>query len=421
MELEKTIEKLNEGIKGIQDKVAKKDSDFEALEQKHTELSAKLDELGEVGADVRKQQEQLDQISTDLKKFGERTDMKASAYEMLEKSLKGDDFRAKLKNAKNHSTRGQIADMEIKAASGDITTADINSGSIRTEYESGVAKHPWMENPLYALIPKGTIGQGRDSVSWWEEEDRADNAEWVAENAAPSAQSSLEWTKQSMDIKLVKDHIKMSVSALEDFEYTRSEILDMLQNNIPRKIEQELFDGDNTTLKLYGITQQAKPFAKPDNFDLVTAPNYIDATRAVATQIMNGNNPSDSNKKGYMPNVLFLNAGTLQNMRGMKDDNNGYIIPPLGQGVTSIDGIRIIPTLDLAADEFLMGDFSKCKLYMKRMMNISFHYENEDDALKDLVMVMASVRAAGVKIATPHKFAFVTGTFTAVKNEITAI
>jgi HK97 family phage major capsid protein len=205
----------------------------------------------------------------------------------------------------------------------------------------------------------------------------------------------------------------VSRSALEDWEYTRSEVVDLLTNGIPRKVEDQLFNGSDLT----GLISQAKSFSKPSNFIKVNRPTYIDAIRAIATQIMNGNT-SASNRKGFMPTHLFVNQGDLMNLRGMKDANGSYIVPPLGGGVTDVDGIRIVPSLDLDADQFLMADMRRPKLYMKRAMRVSFHYENEDDVLKDLVTILASARMAGVKVATPHKFGFVTGTFDAVKAAI---
>lgn len=277
-----------------------------------------------------------------------------------------------------------------------------------------------MQNPLWDSIPKGAIGDGRDSVSWWEETTRTDSGNMLAEaeDLGDQSEASATWTKQTLDIKHIGAYTKVSRSALEDWEYTRSELIDLIENQLPRKIESQLINAAGAGSNLNGLINQAKAFSKPDNFDEVASPNYIDAARAIATQIMNGDT-TDANKRGFMPNLLFVNQGDLQNLRGMKDDNKGYIIPPLGDGVANIDGIRLVPSLDLSAGQFLMCDMSKAKAYIKRNMQISFHYENEDDALNDLVLIMTRMRLAAAKIATPHKFAFVTGTWDAVKTAIT--
>jgi HK97 family phage major capsid protein len=400
-ELEKTVKSINEGIESLKEDITKK-ADVDTLEKKYGELTEKMDKL--VGTeDFKKQQDQLDQISTDIKKMGEIQDKSKNPFGEIDKNLKSDDFKAAIKK------QGGKYAFETKS----ILTSDINSGTIEDQVEPGVAKAPWKDTPLYDLVPKGTIGAGRDSISWWELTSETNSAEFVSEGSAASAQSNATWTKQNLDIKMISDYIKVSRSALEDWEYTRSEVVDLLTNGIPRKVEDQLFNGSDLT----GLIGQAKSFSKPANFKKVAGANYIDAVRAIATQIMNGDT-SASNRKGFMPTHLFVNQGDLMNLRGMKDDDKGYLIPPLGNGITDIDGIRVVPSLDLDADQFLMADMRRAKLYIKRAMRVSFHYENEDDVLKDLVTILASARMAGVKVATPHKFGFVTGTFDAVKAAI---
>jgi hypothetical protein len=103
-------------------------------------------------------------------------------------------------------------------------------------------------------------------------------------------------------------------------------------------------------------------------------------------------------------------------MKLLKNSIYSYLQHPLLSPDGSLfEGVRIATSLDLDAGQFIIGDFSRAKAYLKRTMRISFHYENEDDVLKDLVLVLASERIAGLKVATPDAYAFVTGTFAAGK------
>jgi HK97 family phage major capsid protein len=404
---EQVVEEINRGIDSLKDQVSKK-ADADKIQGQIDEVKANLDSVVHTDS-FQKQQDYIEQLESDLNQLKEKQGKREEGpVETLEKNLKGDEF----KSFKGTSgKKGMSHNLELKT----ITTSDINSGTIRTQYEPGVAKHPWQQTPLYDMIPKGTIGAGRDSVSWWERSSKTDNSEaGIAEGSAPSAQSDASWTKQSLDIVMIGDYIKMSRTALEDWEHTRDEILDLVNNQVPLKIESELLSGSNLT----GLIGQAKAFSKPSNFDAVTYANYIDAIRAIALQIMNGDT-SDSNNDGYMPNMNLVNSGVLTNMRGMKDANGGYIIPPLSSFETNVDGIRQVPSSKISDDTYLMGDITRAKMYIKRAMEVRFYYENEDDALKDLVTVHAFARVAGVKVATPHKYAFTTGTFSAAKSAIT--
>lgn len=414
-EVQKKVDNINKGIENLQTQIEKK-ADVDTLEKKYSELTEKLE--GVVGNDdFKKQQEQLDDISTRLKKLGEhqeKTDK--SNFELLGEKMSSEEYLKAVKSADN-VPGSRIFGMELKTASGDITTGDVNGGDIRTQHEPGVAKHPWRQTPVWDSLNKGTIGAGRDSVSWWEETDRVDGAAMVAEGSAPGTKTSGEWTKKSLDIKNIAAFTKVQREALEDWEFMRSEVTDLMNNQLPRKLETQVIDGDNTGQNLNGLVNLAKAFSLPSNFEKVYGANYIDAMRAVMTQIMNGDT-SDANKRGYMPNMSFVNQGDMMNIRGMKDANNSYIIPPLGSGLTNIDGVQLNPSLDLTADEFLMGDMALPKVYIKRGMQLSFHYENEDDAKNDLVLVIVRMRIAGVKLPTPYKFGFVNGSWANVKNSI---
>lgn len=422
MPKEKTIEErateLNESIENLKSSIEEK-ANIEDLETKFGDLQGKLDTVAEKYAekeDTQRQQEQLDEISTQLKQLAELQASKGISLEkQITDQMKSDEFKAKIKAAR---TPGAGATIEVKAAN--IDTDDINSGSIETQTDVGVARAPWRSNPIWDNINKGIIGQGRDSISWWEETTRTDSAAMVGEQAAPASGSAKTWTKQSMDIKMVKDYTKVSKSALEDFEYITSEIQDLIGNGIPRKRETQLLEGDDTGNNLKGITEYAKTFACPGNFTKVSNANEGDVLAAAVLQVMNGDT-SDTNKKGFLPNFILLNPGDQVNMQLLKNANYSYQRHPmLSENGQLFRGITIGTSLDLDAGQFVLGDFSRAKAYVKRVMNISFHYENEDDVLNDLVLVLASVRLAGLKVSTPEAFAFVTSTFTAAKALIEA-
>jgi len=418
--VEEIAEGINKSIETLKASVNEK-ADLTVLEQKYAAITAKLDKLVDKDGKpilpdaLSKQQEQLDEISTQLKQLGEFQDAKGKsvAAQIFEK-VKSDDFKARVKA---FAGRGEIASFEVSRKASDISTSDINAGVIETQTEAGVSAAPWRPTPIWDAINKGVIGAGRDSISWWEETLRTDSAEMVGEEAAPAAGSAKTWTKQSMDIKMIKDFTKVTRSALEDFEYITSEVNDLIGNGIPREREAQLLSGTGLTVYLKGITQYAKSFAKPANFNLVDSANEGDVLAAAILQVNNGN-VADTNKRGFNPNIVMLNPGDMINMRLLKDAGTPYRYlthPLLSADGSRFGGVLVVPNLDLTAGSFLVGDFSRAKAYIKRTMRISFHYENEDDVLNDLVLVLASERIAGLKITTPEAFAFVTGTFAAAK------
>jgi HK97 family phage major capsid protein len=413
-QVEQMAKDLQKGIDGLKVSIDKK-ADVDVLEAKHAELTARLDKLVK-SEDFVKQQTQLDEISTQLKKLGEVQDQKAgSIADQLTKYLSGDTYKTAIKEGVAAFRKG--VDFVVKAA--DLITTDINSGTIEAQVETGVSAAPWRGTPIWDNIGKGVIAEGRDAIAWWEETTRTDSAEMVAEDAKPSATSVKTWTKQTMNINRIFNYTKVSRNALEDWEYTRSEILDLIGNGIPRKRETQLLSGTGLTVYLKGLTAYAKTFAKPANFNAVTSPNEGDVLAAAVLQCMNGYT-TDTNKQGYMPNVIFLNPGDKINMRLLKSTIESYLQHPmLSLDGTRFEGILLVPSLDLSAGQFVVGDLSRAKVYVKRNLNISFHYENEDDALYDRVLCLASMRLAGIKISAADAYGFVTGTFAAGKPLIT--
>jgi len=417
---EKTVEEvakdINTSIEGLKSSIKDK-ADMSVLEERLEGVTSKLNKLFDkdgntvVPEHVEKQQKQLDEIATQLKQLDEFQKGKGkSRIEQISEQIKSESFKEQIKTK---SGMRQGIDLEIKTA--DIDTDDINSGTIETQTETGVSKAPWRNTPLWDNINKGVVGQGRDSISWWEETTRTDSAGAIAENAAPTTGSAKTWTKQSMDIKMIKDFTKVSRSVLEDFEYITSEVNDLMTNGIPREREDQILSGSGLTIYLKGVDEYYKTFACPANFNKVVSANEGDVLAAAVLQVMNGNT-GDTKKRGYMPSIIVLNPGDSTNMRELKNANESYIRHPmLSANGDLFRGVRIVESLDLAAGQFIVGDFSRAKAYVKRNMNISFHYENEDDVLSDKVLVLASMRIAGLKITAPDTYAFVGGTFSAGK------
>ena len=401
-----------EGLKTELNQAIEKKASVEDLETKHTEISDKLELLASK-EDMTSQQEQLDEISTKLKQIQEYQGAATKSIgEQILGNLKNEDFQERVQKSRNV---GEVGGFEVELKASDISTSDINSGTIETQVEPGVDAAPWRNTPFRNAIRWGTIGQGRDSISWWEETTRTDSAEMVTEEAAPAAGSAKTWDKHSMDIKMIKDFTKVTKSALEDFEYINSEVQDLMNHGIPRLLESQLLSGTGLTKYLKGIKEYAKTFACPANFDKVPDANIADVLMAAILQVNNGNT-SDTQKKGYVPTLIALNPGSVVNMQLLKKTDGGYLLPPfVASNGVNVGGVRVMTSLDLAAGEFIVGDFNQAKAYMKRNMRISFHYENEDDVLNDLVLVLASMRVAGIKVTSHGAYGFVKGTFDAAK------
>jgi hypothetical protein len=73
----------------------------------------------------------------------------------------------------------------------------------------------------------------------------------------------------------------------------------------------------------------------------------------------------------------------------------------------------------MSVGQFLMGDFTKAKLFVNRDMTIRFWDQVGTDPIDDLMTVTGSMRGI-FRIKGPDKKAFVKGTFSTAITAITA-
>lgn len=311
---------------------------------------------------------------------------------------------------------GNGLDFEVKT----ITTADltaIGTNSIAlgltAPLEAGVNKAP--NNPIlfYQLVQKGTVS--KEYIAWTERTSVTRGADMRAENNEfPTSSFTLNEAKA--DVKKIADSISVSNEMLEDVDYAMSEIMDLLQNNIPKKRDAQLYNGTGLTTNLTGITAtgQAKTFAVPAGVDTMAAPDSYMVLAAAILQCMLGNSETDIEDIGFAPNGITINPATFFNMQMLVDKDGKFLYPQLWMPNPNIAGVPIYTTTRVAADAFLVGDFTMAKYFTRRGLNIRMWDQNGTDPMYDRVTFTASERGV-LRIKAHDKFAFVKGTFTAAK------
>jgi HK97 family phage major capsid protein len=192
--------------------------------------------------------------------------------------------------------------------------------------------------------------------------------------------------------------------------------MDMLRNEIPMLRETKLLTGSGSS-DIKGIissgTPYAQAFAKPTGFDSVAKTNNFDVLEAAILQVMLGS--AASQKTGFQPNLILLHPADLSNMKLVKDDDGGYIIPPFAaaNGLV-VSGVPVAASSELTAGQFLVGDFTRAKAFVKRNLEIRLWDQNSTDPIYDLVTFTSSMRLA-FRIKGPDCYAFVYGTFNTAK------
>jgi HK97 family phage major capsid protein len=421
-ELKTLTDQINTGIENLRKSVDGKadGSKVETLSKKADEIADRLEKLATIegkasGEYIMTMQKHLNEIEGQIKDWREKTGVRAKSFrENLTETIASEEFKKALK-------AGMPRGFFVKT--GDITSADLTNSQVamfgNNIAEPGVAKAPWRDTPIWNAISKGTMGQDQDSVPWWEEASRTAGAATTAEGNA-FGQSSGTWVKYSAEAYKLGAYFKMSRERMEDTSFIEEEVMDICRNEIPALRETKLLTGSGSS-DIKGIissgTPYAKAFAKPTGFDAVASPNNFDVLRAAILQVSLGDT-SASQKKGFYPNLILLHPADAANMELVKDENGQYVLPPFSAANgMQIKGIQVGESLDLTAGQYLVGDFTKGKAFVKRNLEIRMWDQNSTDPIYDLITITAAMRLA-FRIKTPEAFAFVYGSFATSKGLI---
>lgn len=416
-ELKGLIDKSNEALSSLRKEIEGKGTDIKTLEKKLDDISLKIEGLPD-GKIVDQFKGDLTALEAKIKDIKMQTpEGRKSQEEKLVELFTSDSFKAIQEKSRRGSLGGQEWNSEVKA--NEITTSGSMTSSSGTliigqETEPLVTRVPWRTNPIWSLVDKGVVGANKNSVGWVERNTQTTGAAMKAENAK-FGQSVAGFIKNKVDVKKITDYIKITREDMEDTDFIISEVMDLLNNQIPRLRETQLLTGSGAGDDIKGILSTGTPYAKafavpsgvkPAN-SIIT--NY-DVLQIAITQVMLGNTAL-AYGMGFYPTAIIMNPVDITNMRLIKDTIGQYIFPTfLGLNGMNVGGIPVVPSYDIPAGEYLVGDFTRAKAFVKRDLTIRMWEQNESDPLYDLVTFTASQRLA-FRIKDIEAYGFVYGTF----------
>ena len=410
-DLQKLIETSNAKLDQFNEMLEKGAKSSAEIEAKHKELSEIVLKLSkESGEASKKLEDQLDAMDKKMQTALQNTPQGQKTFaDQMKEMFTSDKYKAAC------AQKGVPVDFDIKA--NEITTStftETNGPVIQRMYEPGIVSAPQRPTPVWDLISKGTTTSDFVITTERSSQTIGASATHVAE-AGAFPQSYAAWTTYVWGVNKIAEHIKVAQEKLEDWEYVRGEVMDMLMTNIPHVREGKLLTGYNATQVWNGIinttAQVAKDFAKPTGFDSVTFANRFDVLRAAILQVEVGNSASLENKMGFFPNAILLHPADAANMEIVKASDGQYVLPPFtAQGGLVVRGIRVIPTLYMTAGKFLVGDFTAAKAWVNRTLQVRMWDQNSTDPIYDLVTFTASHRLA-FGIGATKAYGFVYGDF----------
>jgi len=171
--------------------------------------------------------------------------------------------------------------------------------------------------------------------------------------------------------------------------------------------EQSLL-GSGTGNNLQGIMPLAKPFAAGYFAASIENAQKIDVIRVAIAQ---------ARVALYTPSHVVMNPVDVADLELQKDANGNYLLPTILTGtLPTIGRVRIVEQDSMPAGQFLVGSFDRgAKLYTREGLTLRVYDQNEDDAMKNMILVILESRHVQL-VNRPESF--IKGSFT---SAITAI
>lgn len=415
-DLKKLTEDINSGIEKLEKGINDRKVETEALVKSVDEIKVKLEKVADKEY-AEKLQKHVDQLEVAIKDIKEHKGEKPKGYaEQVDDLLKSDDFKTAIQK-KGQPFVGNIKANEITSSSFTETAEPL----IQSYRDPILGVQPRRNLPLWALVSKGVTNS--DLVSVVERTAETSGAAARTE-IAKAGQSYANWTVTNHNVRDIAEYIKVSRNKLEDADFIRTEIMEMLNYHLPAERERQMLYGLSASNEVLGLINSAaaiaKAFAVPTGIDSVSAVNNFDVLRIALLQVALGNT-SSTIRTGFMANGIIVNPVDAVNMELVKSpENNQYILPPFTMNGRTIAGVPVYESNFVTAGTFLAGDFTRAKAYVRRDLEIRMAEQNDDDFLKNLVTFTATQRLAFVVKANIDAYAFVYGTFATAKSLLSA-
>lgn len=404
--------------------------DIEGLQSDLKEVKTLTDSLGKIGEKgaekgliefITNLQKQTDSQAEELKMLKNEGGQKGQSIEAeLERMIKSDSF----KNFKNGMDQTGRNAFQLKAAT------PVTTSNSFTQTASPII--PYMRDPLIGVEPRKQLvlqrllssrpaGMG-DYVDWIERTTETSAAAMTAEGAAYAGgnTSDLGWTTATERIKKITDFALVSKEKLEDTDWVMSEISAVLNENIPFKLETELFDGNGVGESLNGIlgASKFKTFAAPTGIaGKVDNANMYDALGAAMLQVELGNT-AKAKGTGFICTAHLVNPVDWFLLSKMKDQDGQYLMG--ADGVLRVGGVPVVKSQFLTPGTYLSGDFTRGSLRIRKGLTIEMFNQHASYAALGVVTFLAEMRCALV-VKSIDTFAFVSGTFDNTISAITTI
>lgn len=219
-----------------------------------------------------------------------------------------------------------------------------------------------------ANVSVGSIG---NNMAYWIEELDEQGTPIMLGEGDTKTQLSVRYEEATASVKKIAVYGKVTTEMMADLPQLISYIESNLMKRMDIVLENQLISGNGTGDNLSGAQTYATAFTGGSMASSVTLANEFDVIEAIALQC---------EEAFGVPNAVFVHPSTLSKMKTLKSSLDGQYLYPrwASQDGLVIDGLRVIPTLALGADEFIGGDLSVLRVLIREDLNMQIGLDGND-------------------------------------------
>lgn len=295
---------------------------------------------------------------------------------------------------KNFGGKGTVS-VEVQNA---ITTAAGSGGALRDPYrDPEVVELPRQETLIRDLIP--TVRIDTTSAEYARQTTRDNQAAPTAETAQ-KPESDLAWTLENVPTQTIATWIPASRQSMDDLPMLQGLIDNELRYMLDLTEDAQLLNGDGISPNLDGLITNATAYSGAAETK-VTDPTLIDKLRVAMLEAQLALFPADG---------VVLHPEDWMVIETSKDADNRYIFAnPTGVAGPVLWGRRVVPSLSMEVDKFLVGAFRVAATIYDRMdTEVLISSEDRDNFVKNMLTVRAEKRLA---LAVKRPAALIYGDF----------
>lgn len=399
-----TLESIS---KMMQDTKTEQEKALKSIQTKYDDLLAKDGETAtvvkELKAELEKAQKRVEEVNTYL----EQLDLVKGAAKAQErkKSLSEEIGELITKNSEaiiggrgkktplEYETKGFLIQTKADMSFSGNTTGTV----VAPDFNSNIFAPPLQTPHMRTFIPVGTTS-GQVYFFVQASLKAGSPTPGIIAPGITKTQVEFQFTGVSRKVLKIAGYSRLPEEMLEDIEGMTSFLQTYLPEEVLNKEDQQILNGLGDAL---------------NEFDglLVTSPAHVPSAGVVTTEmwdLLADANAQLQNLRFY-PTRIMVNPIDWARMITRKSTDGVYSHPTLLLGVPLlIAGVPVVPHPEIPVDKYLIGRFTSVELKVRRGLTVRFFDQDQDNAIKNMVTVVAEERAA---FANYYPNAFLQGDF----------